>query len=81
MLKHPFLIVANSAKNSIALAGAESFNGHEEGDKALEEDNLLQALNELNIPNRTRLVTDFEILDSLGQGGFGSVIKVSFMVM
>lgn len=76
-MKHPFLIVANSGKSKIAVAYTESANEHEETDKAVDEYDLLRTLNELNIPNKTRLVTDFEILDSLGQGGFGNVIKVS----
>ena len=76
LLKHPFLVVLNLGKSNIAVANAESANEHEEADKAADEYDLLRTLNEFNIPNKTRLVTDFEILDSLGQGGFGSVIKV-----
>ena len=76
LVKHPFLIAANTTKNNIALAAADNSSGHDEADKQLEEENFLRTLNELNIANKTRLMTDFEILDSLGQGGFGSVIKV-----
>ena len=77
LLKHPFLVSANSVKINNPSAFAEAISGHEETDKAIEDDDLLRTLSELNIPSKTRLVTDFEILDSLGQGGFGSVIKVS----
>ena len=45
-------------------------------DGAYDEANLLHTLMELNITSRTRLVTDFDILESLGKGGFGDVIKV-----
>lgn len=81
LVKHPFLIFTTYAKSNVAPAVADSYHGHEEADKELEEANLLRTLNELNIQNKTRLMTDFEVLDSLGKGGFGDVIKVFIEVL
>ncbi len=75
-MKHSFLIAQSMPYNINNSQVNDSVQDAGQGEGANDEANFLYSLSALNIPNKTRLLTDFEILESLGKGGFGDVIKV-----
>lgn len=76
LTKHPFLIISSPASNSNSIYALDQANDPAEAEKEMDEEIILRTLGQLNITSKTRLMTDFEVLESLGQGGFGDVIKV-----